>query len=72
MITKSLVLPAFSVPTTCCVCFLIKGKNKENSSVSLYCQLTNAVCSHDKVPNWPSIVFLIFFLSSSVLFEAFV
>lgn len=26
-------------------------------SSSINCQLTDAVCSHDKVPNWPSIVF---------------
>lgn len=34
-------------------------------SSSINCQLTDAVCSHDKVPNWPSIVFcfcLVFFV----------
>lgn len=36
------------------VCFLIRGVKM---SCSINCQLTDAVCSHDKVPNWPSIVF---------------
>lgn len=40
------------------VCFLIRGV-KMLSSIN--CQLTDAVCPHDKVPNWPSIVFCSFF-----------
>lgn len=54
-ISDIFILPAFLVPSMYyLVCFLIRGV-KMSSSIN--CQLTDAVCSHDQVPNWPSIVF---------------
>lgn len=47
------------------VCFLIKGV-KLSSSIN--CQLTDVVCSHDKVPNWPSIVFCFCFVFFGLIF----
>lgn len=50
-----------------------KTKNKQNqNSIPIYCQLTEAVRCHDKVPNWPSIVFLSLFSHPVDFFEAFV
>lgn len=59
-ISDIFILPAFLVPSMYyLVCFLIRGVKKKSSPIN--CQLTDAVCSHDKVPNWPSIVFSNFF-----------